>query len=64
MSEKGFSLIRIFLYKERIVDSVILVREYTGQRKAIFYPSLRNEDNEDDKGGSRNLKWNINSLFL
>lgn len=36
MSEKGFSLTRIFPYKEQIVDSVILVREYKGQRKSEF----------------------------
>ena len=36
MSEKGFSLNCIFPYKEEIVDSVILVREDTGQRKSEF----------------------------
>ena len=35
MSEYGFSLTRIFSYKDRVVDTV-LIRENTGQRKPIF----------------------------
>ena len=41
MQEHGFSLTRIFPYKDRIKDSV-LIREYTGQRKPIFWDILRN----------------------
>ena len=40
MPEYGFSLTRIFPYKERFVDSV-LVPENTGQRKPVFWHILR-----------------------
>ena len=40
MAEFGFSLTRIFPYKDRILDSVFL-REYTGQRKPVFWYILR-----------------------
>ena len=42
MPEDGFSLIRIFLYKHIIVDSV-LIRKHAGQRKPVFYYILRSD---------------------
>ena len=39
MPEYGFSLTRILPYKDRIVDSV-LIREYTGQRKTVYWHIL------------------------
>ena len=41
MSEYGFFLTRMFPYKDRIFDSV-LIREYTSQRKPILLHILRN----------------------
>ena len=40
MLEYGFYLSRIFSYKDKIVDSV-LIREKTGQRATIFLHILR-----------------------
>ena len=40
LSECGFSLTRIFWYKDRTVDYVLILK-YTGQRKAVFWHSLR-----------------------
>ena len=42
MSEYGFSLARIFPYKGRIADSV-LIRENKGQRKPVFWYILRSD---------------------
>ena len=36
MSQRGFSLTRIFSY-------ILLIREYTGQRKPVFWHVLRSE---------------------
>ena len=41
MPEYGFSLTRIFRYKDRIVDFV-LIPESAGQRKPVFWHILRN----------------------
>ena len=38
----GFSQTRIFPYKDRIVDSVV-IRENTGQRKPRFWHMLRGD---------------------
>ena len=43
MREYGFSLTRILPYKDKIYDSV-LVRENTGQWKAVFSHILRSEN--------------------
>ena len=43
MPEYGFSLNRIFPYKDRIYDYV-LIREDTGQRKPVFWNFLRSEN--------------------
>ena len=42
MPEHGFYLDRIFQYKNRIKDSV-LIRENTGHRKPVFWHILRSE---------------------
>ena len=39
MPEYGFSLIHIFPYKGKIID-LVLIREYTGQRKPVFWHIL------------------------
>ena len=43
MPEYGFSLTRIFLYKDRIYDYV-LTREDMGQRKPVFWNILCSEN--------------------
>ena len=43
MPEYGFSLTRIFLYKDRIYNFV-LIREDTGQRKPVFWNILCSEN--------------------
>ena len=43
MPEYGFSLTRIFLYKDRIYNYV-LIREDTGQRKPVFWNILCSEN--------------------
>ena len=40
MPEHGFSLTRIFPYADKIEDS-LLMREYTSQRKPVFWHILR-----------------------
>ena len=40
MTEYGLSLTSIFAYQDRIKDSA-LIRQYTGQRKLIFWHILR-----------------------
>ena len=41
-SEYGFSLTRIFPYKDRMIDFV-LIWEYTGQRNPLFWHNLRSD---------------------
>ena len=48
MPEYGFSLTRIFAYKDRNFDSVF-VRKNTGQRKLIFCHRLRSDNDDDDE---------------
>ena len=54
MPENEFSLTRIFWYKDRIYES-LLIRENTGKRKPVFWHILRsirinfnNDDHDND----------------
>ena len=48
MPEKRFSLTRVFPYKDKIFDS-ILIRENMGQRKPMFWYVFRSDSFDDDR---------------
>ena len=66
MLEYGFSLTRVFQYKERIVENFFLIRENLGERKPAFWHILCNETEGNSKGSKfiQNIKMQANILGI